>query len=87
MNMANNKFLINDLSSLEIPLKSDDYTIVEREEANTHTTYKIAFSDIYKDVVLKRISADVAKPDPFGPNILSISYIDDSGSLINAVSV
>lgn len=47
-------------------------------------TYKVGFGDIYRDVIAKRLSVDASRKTTYGPNVLSISYIDDNDQLINA---
>ena len=72
-----NKFLIEKLSSINIPLSSTDYAIVEQQSA----TYKIDMQSLYKDILSNRLEFKVGRSKRKGsPNVLSLMFNDDSGS-------
>ena len=78
------KFLIKDLDPIDFPLDAQSsYTIVENEG----TTYRVAVDDLYKDIIVNRLSVGVSRQGQFGPNVLSITYCDEWGDPITTTSV
>lgn len=72
-----NKFLIKNLNSISLPLSSNGYTIVEKQDV----TYKLSMKDLYKDALSNRLDFGVSRSKKNGsPNILSIFFKEDNGS-------
>lgn len=72
-----NKFRIQNLPSKNIPLSSNDCTIVE----NNGSAYHVSYKDIYEDVLKNRLDLSVSRLTHIGsPNVLSVSFKNDDGT-------
>lgn len=81
-----NKFLINSLSSISMPLSGIDVALVERSDVS----YKVSMQDIYKDVLSNRLAFKVGRTKRRGcSNELSLLFINDNGtsSLLKSVTL